>query len=141
MRVRRSIGPSLRTLFAHRVRAFLAVASVAAGVAAIIVTSAIGSGAEADIRRQIEGLGANLVVVRPTQVKRLVARKDVKGTVTTLRLEDFEAIVTLESVVDAIPALEGPVKVKAGRAAMTTKVLGTAPEFPAVRRFRIQNGR
>src|SRR5262245_56311217 len=122
MRGRRSIGPSLRALFAHRVRAILAISSVTAGVAAVIVTSAIGSGAEADIRRQIEGLGASLLVVRPAQVKRLVARKEVKGTVTTLRLEDFEAIVTLESVVDAVPGLEGPVKVKAGGAALTTKV-------------------
>jgi putative ABC transport system permease protein len=122
-------------------RASLAVSSVAAGVAAVVLTSAIGVAAEASIRSQIDSLGANLLVVRPAQVKRVVARKDVKGTVTTLRLEDFDAIVPLEGVADAIPGIEGPVKVKAGRAAMTTKVLGTAPEFPAVRRFQMQSGR
>src|SRR5262245_10457868 len=141
MRVRRSIGPSLRALLAHRVRTTLAVSSVTAGVAAVLVTSAIGAGAETSIRRQIESLGANLLVVRPAQVKRIVARKDVKGTVTTLRLEDFDAIAPLEWVVDAVPGLEGPVKVKAGTAAMTTRVLGTGPEFPAVRRFQIRSGR
>jgi putative ABC transport system permease protein len=141
MKLRRSIGPSLRALFAHRVRAILAVSSVTAGVAAIITTSAIGAGAEADIRNQIERLGANLLVVRPAQVKRSVARADVKGTVTTLRLEDFEAVVPLAGVANAIPGLEGPVKVKAGSAAMTTKVLGTTPEFLAVRRFRVRGGR
>src|SRR5262245_57371293 len=141
MKIRRSIGPSLRALFAHRVRTTLAVSSVTAGVAAIVVTSAIGAGAEDTIRRQIESLGANLLVVRPAQVKRVVARKEVKGTVTTLRLEDFDAIAMLETVVDAVPALEGPVKVKGGTASMTTKVLGTTPEFPAVRRFQIRNGR
>src|SRR5262245_27510670 len=141
MRLRRSIGPSLRALFAHRVRAILAVSSVTAGVAAVIVTSAIGAGAEADIRSRIDGLGANLLVVRPAQVKRFVARKDVKGLVTSLRLEDFDAIVTLDGVIAAIPGLEGPVKAKAGTSAMTTKVLGTGPEFPVVRRFQIRNGR
>src|SRR5215813_123805 len=137
MKVRRRIGLSLKALLANRVRTTLAVASVTAGVAAVLVTSAIGTGAEDNIRRQIESLGANLLVVRPAQVKRIVARKDVKGTVTTLRLEDFDAIAPLEWVVGAIPGLEGVVKVKAGTASMTTKVLGTAPEFPAVRRFRV----
>src|SRR5262245_6281174 len=141
MRVRRSIGASLKVLLAHRMRVSLAVSSVTAGVAAVVLTSAIGAGAEATIRSQIDSLGANLLVVRPAQVKRVVGRKDVKGTVTTLRLEDFDAIVPLEGVADAIPGIEGPVKVKAGTAAMTTKVLGTAPEFPVVRRFHMQSGR
>jgi putative ABC transport system permease protein len=141
MKLRRTIGPSLRALFAHRVRATLAVSSVTAGVAAVVVTGAIAAGAEADIRRQLESLGANLLVVRPAQVKRFVARKEVKGVVTTLRVDDFDAIAPLDSVADAIPGLEGPVKVKAGTAAMTTKVLGTAPEFPVVRRFQMRSGR
>jgi putative ABC transport system permease protein len=141
MRVRRSIGPSIKALLAHRVRTVLAVSSVTAGVAAVVVTSAIGAGAEADIRRQIEGLGANLLVVRPAQVKRVVARKEVKGIVTTLRLEDFDAIAALAPVSEATPGIEAAVKVKAGASAMTTKVLGTAPEFPRVRRFQIARGR
>jgi putative ABC transport system permease protein len=141
MRVRRSIGLSLKALLAHRVRAALAVSSVTAGVAAVVVTSAIGTGAEADIRRQIESIGANLLVVRPAPVKRLVARKDVKGIVTTLRLEDFDAIAALEPVAEAVPGIEASVKVKAGASAMTTKVLGTSPAFPAVRRFQLESGR
>lgn len=141
MRIGRSLGPSLRALFAHRVRATLAVSSVTGGVAAVVLTSAVGAGAEADIRRQIEGIGANLLVVRPAQVRRLVARKEVTGLMTTLRLEDFDAIVPLDGVANAIPGLEAPVRVKAGAAAMTTKVLGTGPEFPDVRRFTLQRGR
>jgi putative ABC transport system permease protein len=141
MKVRRSLGPSIKALLTHRVRAALAVSSVTAGVAAVVLTSAIGAGAEADIQRQIEGLGANLLVVRPAQVKRTVARKEVKGTVTTLRLEDFGAIAALDPVSEAIPGIEAAVKVKAGASAMTTKVLGTAPAFPTVRRFQMAQGR
>jgi putative ABC transport system permease protein len=141
MTLRRSMGSSLKALVAHRLGAALAVSCVTAGVAAVVLTSAIGTGAEADIRRQIESIGSNLLVVRPAQVERVVARKDVKGTVTTLRLQDFDAIAALEGVDDAVPGIEAPVKVKAGASAMSTKVLGTAPEFPAVRRFRILRGR
>jgi putative ABC transport system permease protein len=141
MKIRRSLGPSLKALFAHRVRAILAVSSVTAGVAAVLVTSAIGTGVEADIRSRIEGIGANLLVVRPAQVKRLTARKEVKGTVTTLRLDDLEAIAGLPRVAEAVPGIETQMKVKAGSSAMTTKVLGSAPEFPVVRRFAIARGR
>jgi putative ABC transport system permease protein len=141
MKVRRGIGPSLKALLANRVRAALAVSSVAAGVAAVLLTSAIGAGAEAEIRRQIDSLGANLLVVRPAQVKRVVARKDVKGSVTTLRLEDLEAIAALDPVAEAVPGIEAPVKVKADASAMNTKVLGTSSAFPDVRRFQIERGR
>src|SRR4029450_860468 len=141
MKIRRSIGPSLKALMAHRIRAALSVSSVTAGVAALVVTNAIGTGVESDIRRQIENMGANLLVVRPAPVKRVVARKEVMGTVTTLRLDDFGAIATLTPVAQAIPGIEGPVKVKAGAASTTTKVLGTAPEFTTVRRFQIESGR
>jgi putative ABC transport system permease protein len=141
MKLRRSIGPSLAALFAHRVRATLAVTSVAAGVAAFVLASAIGAGAEADIRSRIENIGANLLVVRPAQVKRFVARKDVKGTVTTLRVEDLEAIAALEPVADVVPGIETPVKVKANSSTASTKVVGTAPAFLVVRRFEIERGR
>jgi putative ABC transport system permease protein len=141
MKVRRTIGPSLKALLTHRVRAALAVSSVTAGVAAVVLTSAIGAGAEGEIRSQIESIGANLLVVRPAPVKRVVARKDVKGTVTTLRLEDVDAIAALAPVAEAVPGIEAPLKVKAGASAMNTKVLGTAPEFPGVRRFQIESGR
>ena len=122
-------------------RAILAVSSVTAGVTAVLLTSAIGAGAEAEIRRQIESIGANLLAVRPAQVKRFLARRDVKGTVTTLRLEDFDAIAALEPVAEAVPGIEAPVKVKAGASTMTTKVLGTTTVFPDVRRFRMARGR
>ena len=141
MKISRRIGPSLKALAAHRVRASLAVSSVTAGVAALVLANAIGTGVESDIRRQIDSMGANLLVVRPAPVKRVVARKEVKGAVTTLRLDDFEAIAALASVAETIPGIEASLKVKAGAAAMTTKVLGTALEFPSVRRFQVQSGR
>lgn len=141
MRLRRSLGLSLKALFAHRVRATLAVASVSAGVAAVVLTGAIGAGAERGIRRQIESLGVNLLVVRPVRVKRSAARMELNGVVTTLRLADYDAVVDLPMVSRAAPGVEVPVRVKAGGSAMATRMLGTTLDYPAVRRFQIQRGR
>ncbi len=86
-------------------------------------------------------MGANLLVVRPAQVKKLVARKDVNGLVTTLRPEDAEDVEALSLVAAAAPAAEAPVRIKGGGAAMKTKVVGTTPAFQVVRRFRLRSGR
>jgi ABC-type antimicrobial peptide transport system permease subunit len=98
VKLRRNVGTSLRALFAHRVRAMLAVLSVSVGTAAVIVTSAIGTGADRDIQRGIESLGVNLVVVRPAQIERTVARREVSGATKTLSFADFEAIAELPEV-------------------------------------------
>jgi putative ABC transport system permease protein len=141
MRFGRRLGPSIRALFAHKLRATLALASVAAGVAAVVVTSAIGTGAEQEVLRQTETMGTNLLVVRPAQVKNSAARKEVRGVVTTLKLEDYRAIAELAPVAQAVPGSESTLTVKAGSNAMTAMVLGTTPPYLEVCRFRLREGR
>jgi putative ABC transport system permease protein len=110
-------------------------------VASVLLTSAIGKGAESEVLRGIEAMGTNLLVVRPATAKRLVARKAVQGMVTSLEVADSDAIAELELVDEAIPGTEGALRVKAGNGAMVTTVLGTTPAFPRVRRFRLRAGR
>ena len=141
MRFRRSFRMSLRALFAHRVRATLAVASVATGVAAVTLTSAIGTGAQQEVVSKIETTGTNLLIVRPAQVERLASRRTIRGFVTTLVPEDVESIASLPLVESAAPGVERPLRVKAGAIASITKVLGTTPEFLGIRNFRVQSGR
>lgn len=141
MTLRRTLGPSLRELLAHKMRAGLALASVAVGVAAVSLTSAIGKGAQAEVIRGIESMGTNLLIVKPLQVKRLATRKTVRGFATSLDMEDYERIAELPLVGEAAPGAEGALRVKAGNNAMVTKILGTTDAFPSVRRFRVRSGR
>ena len=141
MRLRRSIALSLRALFAHRVRAVLAVASVSTGTAAVIVTSAIGAGADRDIQQNIRSMGVNLLVVRPAQVRRSAARKELSGTVTTLGVADYQAIAELPNVAETAPGIEAGVRVKSGSRTTATRMLGTTSAFPVIRRFSLRRGR
>jgi putative ABC transport system permease protein len=141
MRHWRVLGPSLRTLAAHRVRSALAVTAVAIGIAAVVLTSAIGKGAENEVLGGIAALGENLLVVRPAQVEKAVARKAIRGLATSLRLEDAGAIQALPRVASVAPALEGLVKVRSRDGAMVAKVVGTTPSFPRVRGFELASGR
>lgn len=141
MKLRRNVGASLRALFAHRVRATLAVLSVSVGTAAVIVTSAIGSGADRNIREGVERLGVNLVVVRPTQVEISAARRELSGTMKTLALGDYEAIAELPEIAHVAPGIDGNVTVKSGRRSVPTQIIGTAPDYIVVRRYQMQKGR
>src|SRR5579863_394842 len=98
MKLLRGIRMSARVLFAHKVRAALALASIAVSVGAVVIVSALGEGAKQEILRQTETMGVNLLVVRPTQVKYSAARKQVRGVVTTLTEQDDEAIAVLSPV-------------------------------------------
>jgi putative ABC transport system permease protein len=137
----RRLGPSLRALAAHKARTALVLGSVAVGVAAVLLTSAVGTGAEQEVMRGIESLGPNLVIVRPAPVKKTAARKAIRGLVTTLRVEDYEAIRELAETAEAAPGLEQALRVKGGNGSTVGRVLGTGPAFVTLRRMRIRAGR
>ncbi len=141
MKVRRCLRLSVRALAAHRMRAVLSIASVAIGVAAVVLTSALGAGARADVMRRIEGMGGNVLVVRPARLPRLAARRAIGGVATTLRLEDHAAIAALPLVRHAAPGVESPRKVSAGSRAMIARLFGSTAELLPIRRFTMAEGR
>ena len=141
MRLARSLRPALRALVAHRLRAGLALCGVGIGVAAVLLTGALGAGAEREVSRSLEAMGTNLLVVRPAPAKRLVARREVRGSVSTLIPADAEALAELQEVDEAMPGMEGTLRVKGGGGSVTATVLGATRAFPRVRRFRLRAGR
>jgi putative ABC transport system permease protein len=141
MKLWRGIGISARAVLARRMRAVLALASIAVSVGAVVVVSAIGTGAQKEILRQTESLGANLLVVRPAQVKKSAARKQIRGVVSTLTQQDEEAVQELAEVRAAVPGQENTLILKAGNRSMSARVLGTTAPYLEVCRFQIERGR
>jgi putative ABC transport system permease protein len=128
-------------LFAHKVRASLAAFSVAAGVVAVVLTSAVGTGAEQAILQETTKMGSNLLAVRPSQVNSTAARKELSGVVTTLDMGDYEVIAELPEVADAAPGAEAILTVKLGDGSMSALVLGTTPNYMKVGNFQLHEGR
>jgi ABC-type antimicrobial peptide transport system permease subunit len=136
----RALRLSLRALLAHKLRAALSLTSVAVGVAAVVLTGAIGDGARQDVVDRISTMGTNLLIVRPAQVEQRVSRKAIRGTVTTLDLDDFDAVARLPLIAHAAPSVERPSRVKAGAVVTITNVRGTTPAFFVVRGFALRSG-
>lgn len=141
MRRWRALGPSLRSLLAHPVRSALAAAGVAVGIAAVSTTAAVGRGAQAEVLGSIGTLGMPLLVVRPSQVKQATARKQLRGFVSTLKVDDSSAIAALPGVAAVAPSVEGPARVKADQGVVATTVLGTTASFFRARGFELAGGR
>ncbi len=137
----RRLLPSIRSLFAHKVRASLAAFSVAAGVVAVVLTSAVGTGAKEAVLQETAKMGSNLLAVRPSQVNSAAARKELSGVVTTLGLEDYAMIAELPEVADAAPGAEATLTVKLGDGSMSALVLGTTPNYMKVGNFQLHKGR
>ena len=141
MKLTRSALISWRALSAHRVRTMLAVGSVSVGVASVTVTGAIGAGARAAVNARLESLGTNLIVVRPVQVSPSPVRPAIRGLVTTLTLDDVDAIASEDAVEAVAPGVERRLRARAGRIATTTSALGTSNAFFRIRNVTIREGR
>jgi putative ABC transport system permease protein len=141
MRTFRLLRPALRALLVHRTRAALAVAAVAVGITAVFLTSALGRGTREELDRALGPMGARLIVVRPEPVPRTPSRREVQGLAASLRLEDGAAIRALPGIAAAAPAVDASLRVRSPAGVLVAKVVGTGPEFPDVRGFRLAAGR
>lgn len=58
-----------KTLLANKIRTILSVLGVLIGVAAVVTILALGKGAEVEIKKNLQSLGSNLLMVRPGAVR------------------------------------------------------------------------
>jgi putative ABC transport system permease protein len=133
------IKVALKSLFAHKLRAFLAVLGIIIGVGSVIAMLALGAGAEQQVVSRISSLGSNLLIVRPAQRG---FRGVATGTHENLTLKDAEAIVTgVSGVKQLAPVVQSNAQVK--RLAKNTRatVVGTSITYFPIRAFEVERGR
>ena len=119
----------------NKVRSLLTMLGIIIGVAAVIVMIAVSTGAEATIADQINSLGANLIIIS--------AARGQPGSARTLIYDDAEAIAEEVKGITGVSAEQATstLVIKAGRNSVETTVLGTTPDFPAVRDVPVEDGR
>lgn len=127
---------------AHPLRTGLALTGIVIGVSAVIIIVAIGNGAQQEVLSKIEAMGTNLLIVTPGQVQKTAGRQQIRGTVTTLTVEDAEAIGLECPAVRAVaPAQSKKLLVKYDNLSSNTTVIGSTPAFQRVRNTRVAMGR
>ena len=130
---------AMRALIRNKSRSLLTMLGVIIGVAAVIVTVAIGAGARVSVQRQIQSLGSNLLIVIPGSVTQTGARTG-NGAASTLTPDDGLAIAKLPGVAAVSPTVTVRTQVVAGGNNWQTTVTGVAPTYTFVRSWPTQSG-
>jgi putative ABC transport system permease protein len=126
----RSVGRSLLTML-----------GIIIGVGSVIVSMAIGAGAQSAIVEQIESLGANLIIVLPGSISSGGVSLG-SGARTSLKPEDVSAISAIvPSVAAAAPYSQTNTQVIAGGTNWFTMIVGTTPSWTVVGNWNLAEGR
>jgi macrolide transport system ATP-binding/permease protein len=122
-------------------RSLLTMLGIIIGVGAVIASMAIGAGAQAAVLKQIETLGANLVVITPGSISTGGVQMG-SGSRTTLHLSDVAAISENVPEVAAVsPYSQASSQVIAGGLNWSTVIAGTSPAYPDVGNWTLDQGR
>jgi macrolide transport system ATP-binding/permease protein len=122
-------------------RSLLTMLGIIIGVAAVIASMAIGSGAQAAVLKQIESLGANLVVITPGSISTGGVQLG-SGTRTTLQPSDVDAIsANVPGIAAVSPYSQISSQVIAGGLNWSTSIAGTNTSYPQVGNWTIALGR
>ncbi len=140
MTLKATLRLALQALVRNKVRSLLTMLGIVIGVAAVIVTVAIGAGARMSVQSSISSLGSNLIVVQPGSVTQSGARGGF-GTASTLTPADGLAIAQLPGVASVSPVVTMRTQVVAGENNWQTTVSGVAPTYTFIRTWPIASGR
>jgi putative ABC transport system permease protein len=123
----------------NRARSLLTMLGIIIGVAAVIVTVAIGSGARASVANQINGLGSNMLILMPGSVNQSGVRTG-NGGASTLTAGDGLAIAQLPHVAAVSPTVSVRAQIVAGNNNWQTTVVGVAPSYTYIRNWAMATG-
>ncbi|MBV8354006.1 MAG: ABC transporter permease [Candidatus Eremiobacteraeota bacterium] len=139
MNVMATLRLAATALLRNRVRSLLTMLGIIIGVAAVIVTVAIGMGARNAVKQQIDALGSNLLIVLPGSLNQGGVRTG-NGGASTLTVGDGMAIARLPGVAAVSPSANVRAQVVAGGNNWQTTVTGVAPTYQFIRSWSIASG-
>jgi len=135
------LGAAVQALRRNLLRSSLTMLGVFIGVAALIAMVAVGQGANDAVKKQIESLGTNLLVVLPGATTSSGVRGGL-GSAATLTVADAQAIRREDTAVAQISYLNRQMgQVQYGNQNWTTQIQGVSPNYPPITNWVIATGR
>ena len=135
------VAAAVQALARNKMRSMLTMLGVFIGVAALIAMVAVGQGANDAVRRQIESLGTNLMVVVPGATTMGGLRAGL-GSASTLTVGDAEAIRREAPAIGNVSYLIRQIgQVQYGNQNWSTSIQGVTANYPPVTNWEIAEGR
>jgi macrolide transport system ATP-binding/permease protein len=134
------VSASMQALARNKLRSVLTMLGVFIGVAALIAMVAVGDGASAAVKKQLESLGTNMVVVQPGATTAGGLRAGA-GSASTLTVTDAEMIQRDDPAVAQISYLTRQTgQVEYGDQNWSTSIQGVTPSYMDIVSWRIAEG-
>lgn len=128
---------------AHPMRSALTSLGVVIGVAAVIMMTSIGLGAQQRVEQALSSLGTNMLVVRGGAARGGGGGGFVRGgggSNNTLTAKDAEAIRGLDGVRAVSPAVNGGAQLIYNGANWSSRIEGVTPDYLVARDLEISSG-
>jgi putative ABC transport system permease protein len=140
MKARTLIKVAGQSILKNKMRTLLTMLGIIIGVGAVIVMVAIGSGAQAQIERQVQNLGTNMIVVSPGAVTQGGISQGAQSA-ARLTLADAEAIRTQAVLVAGVsPVILAPGQVVGGAGNWRTRTHGVDVDYFSIRDWPVESG-
>jgi putative ABC transport system permease protein len=138
----RTFQLGMKSLLLHPMRSLLTVLGIFIGVASVIWLLAIGEGISQEAQRQIEGLGADNIIIRSIKPPNEVLGSSEAPIPYGLKREEFDMLV------ETIPTIEFALPIREVRRTFTFdgrnedgRLVGCTPEYFDVTRLELDRGR
>ncbi|MFP4622671.1 MAG: ABC transporter permease [Gemmatimonadota bacterium] len=129
---------ALESIRVNKLRSFLTMLGIIIGIGAVITMVALGEGAQRQVEERLQGLGTNVLTVRPG--RHMFGGVD-RGS-TRLTTDDAEALRLAGPQVKRVsPELERRQQVEYGRANANLSVVGVWPEYFPIQNVQLAVGR
>jgi putative ABC transport system permease protein len=132
---------ALGAITAHPMRSALTSLGVVIGVAAVIMMTSIGVGAQQRVEEALSSLGTNMLVIRPGAPRTGGGFvRGAGGSGATISVGDAEAMRTLDGVRAVSPAINGGAQLVYEGANWQSRIEGVTPDYLIARDLEIAQG-
>ncbi len=137
------IGFATGAIMAHRIRSLLTALGVVIGVAAVVMMTSIGTGAQQAVTKAISGLGSNLIIVQPGGGRAVGGFANQGfGFVLSINDDDAAAITSQVQDIDAVaPIVRGQAQMISEGANWSSRIEGSTPDYVTARDLTVVQGR
>jgi putative ABC transport system permease protein len=124
----------------NKLRSALTMLGIVIGVASVIATVAIGSGATQRIQQQIASIGSNIIIVVPGSTSSSGVRLGSGNAVTLSETDAKELVAQCPDVALAAPLVRGSAQVVYGNNNWATIIYGVTPDYLTIRDLSVADG-
>jgi putative ABC transport system permease protein len=135
-----SVRIAFQALAMNKLRSALTMLGIVIGVASVIATVAIGSGATQRIQDQIASIGSNIIIITPGSTSSSGVRLGAGNAVTLSEADAKDIPAQCPDVESTAPYVRGGAQVVNGNNNWATQVYGVTPDYLTIRQLSVADG-